>query len=86
MPQWWCILGFVGAPLTDFDGALDDHGAVGLVGDAIDLLQVVRVRDDLVVADDVLCGMRGQPQVSLSSSSKGGSASPRDAVPTAYSP
>jgi len=41
-------------PLTDFDGALDDHGAVSLVGDAINLLQVVRVRDDLVVADNVL--------------------------------
>lgn len=42
------------AQLTDFDGALSDHGAVGLVDDAIDLLEVVRVRDDLVVGDNVL--------------------------------
>lgn len=39
---------------TDFDGALGDHGAVGLIDDAVDLLEVVRVRDDLVAADDVL--------------------------------
>lgn len=39
---------------TNLDGALGDHGAVGLEDDAIDLLQVVRVRDDLVVGEDVL--------------------------------
>lgn len=39
---------------TDLDGALDDHGAVDLVDDAINLLQIVRVRDDLVVGDDIL--------------------------------
>jgi hypothetical protein len=43
-----------GAARTDRDGALDDHGAIGLVDDAIDLLQVVRVPDDLVSGDDVL--------------------------------
>lgn len=40
--------------LTDFDSTLSDHGAVGLVDDAIDQLEIVRVRDDLVVGEDVL--------------------------------
>jgi hypothetical protein len=31
--------------------------AVGLVGNAVDLLEVVRVGDDLVVGDDVLRGV-----------------------------
>jgi hypothetical protein len=33
-----------------------DLPAVGLVGNAVDLLDVVRVGDDLVVGDDVLQG------------------------------
>ena len=41
------------------DGALGDHGAVGLVDDAVDLLEVIRVRDDLVVGDDVLSTFAG---------------------------
>jgi hypothetical protein len=41
---------------TDLDGALGDHGAVNLVDDTVDLGHVVRVRDDLVIADDVLDG------------------------------
>jgi hypothetical protein len=40
--------------LTDLDATLGDHGAVGLVNDTIDLLQVVRVRDDLVVGENIL--------------------------------
>jgi len=43
-----------GGSRTDLDGALDDHGAVGLIDDAIDLLQVIGVRDDLVSGDDIL--------------------------------
>ena len=40
---------------VDLDGALLNHGAVGLIGDAIaDLSEVVRVRDDLVAGDDIL--------------------------------
>lgn len=39
---------------TNIDAALGDHGAVGLVHDAADLLEVIRVREDLVVGDDVL--------------------------------
>ena len=39
---------------TNLDGALNDHGAVGLVDNAVDLLEVVRVRDDLVTGDNVL--------------------------------
>lgn len=39
---------------TDVDGALSDHGAVGLVNDAIDLLEVVGVGDDLVTGEDIL--------------------------------
>lgn len=31
-----------------------DHLAVGLVGDAVDLLEVVRVGDDLVIGEDIL--------------------------------
>jgi len=37
-----------------------DLGAVGLVDDAVDFLEVVRVRDQLVVGDDVLRCIRGQ--------------------------
>lgn len=44
---------------TDSDGALSDHGAVGLVDDAADLLEVVRVGDDLVVGDEVLFKFAG---------------------------
>ena len=39
---------------TDLDAALGDHGAVGLVDDTVDLGEVVRVRDDLIAADNVL--------------------------------
>ena len=39
---------------TDFNSALSDHGAVGLIDDAVNLLEVVRIRDDLVAGDDVL--------------------------------
>lgn len=39
---------------TDVDSALSDHGAVGLVNDAIDLLEVVGVGDDLVTGEDIL--------------------------------
>ena len=43
---------------TDFDTTLGDHGAVGLIDNVVDELQIVRVRDDLVVGDDVLrCGV-----------------------------
>lgn len=44
---------------TDVDGALSDHGAVGLVDDAINLLEIVRVGDDLVVGDEVLFKFAG---------------------------
>ena len=44
--------------LTDLNVALGDHGAVGLVDDPVDLLQVVRVRDHLVVGDNVLWGTK----------------------------
>jgi len=40
---------------TDFDSAKSDHGAVDFVDGAIDLLQIIGVRDDLVAGDDVLC-------------------------------
>jgi len=43
---------------TDVDGLLRDHGAVGLVDDAIDLLEVVRVGDDLVTGEDILFARR----------------------------
>jgi hypothetical protein len=39
---------------TDVDGANGDHGAVGLVEEAIGFLQVVRIREDLVADEDVL--------------------------------
>jgi hypothetical protein len=39
---------------TNFDTTLLDHGAVGLVDDTIDLLEVVGVRDELVIVDDIL--------------------------------
>lgn len=40
--------------LTNGDTALLDHGTVSLVDDPVDLLEVVRVRDHLVVGDDIL--------------------------------
>ncbi len=42
---------------TDVDGAEGDHGAVDLIDDAVDLLKVVRVRDDLVIGEDVLAAV-----------------------------
>lgn len=36
------------------DSTLGDHGAVGLVNDAIDLLEVIGVGDDLVTSEDIL--------------------------------
>lgn len=39
---------------TDVDSANGDHGAVGLVEEAIGFLQVVRIREDLVADEDVL--------------------------------
>lgn len=39
---------------TDLDTLDGDHGTVGLVEDIINLLQVVRVRDELVAGDDIL--------------------------------
>lgn len=44
---------------TDVDGALSDHGAVGLVDDVVDQLEVKRVRDDLVVGKKVLLKFAG---------------------------
>ena len=59
------LLGVIGLLLTALGGSVGagveglttdgDLGAVGLVDDAVDLLEVVRVRDELVAADDVLC-------------------------------
>lgn len=40
--------------LTDIDGALSDHSTISLIDNAIDFLQIVRVRDDLVVSEKVL--------------------------------
>lgn len=39
---------------TDNNGALGDHGAVSLVDDVVDGLEVVRIRDDLVIGEDIL--------------------------------
>lgn len=44
---------------TDMDGALGDHGTVGFVDDSVDLLEVIRVGDDLVAGEDVLFGRGG---------------------------
>jgi hypothetical protein len=61
-----------GSVRTDGDGTLGNHGAVGLVDDAIDLLEVIRVRDDLVVGDEVLYkNLRGQFWLFFSSSPNG---------------
>lgn len=45
---------FVVGRRTDLDGTLDNHGAIHLVGDAVDLLHVEGVRDDLIVGEGVL--------------------------------
>ena len=39
---------------TDDNGTLGDHGAVSLVDNVVDELEIVRVRDDLVIGEDVL--------------------------------
>ena len=39
---------------TDFDGTEGDHGTVDFVDGTIDLLQIVRVGDDLVTGDNIL--------------------------------
>jgi hypothetical protein len=39
---------------TDFDGAQGNHGTVDLVNGAIDLLQIVGVRDNLITSEDIL--------------------------------
>lgn len=51
--------------LTDVDGADGDHGTVGLVEEAMRLLQVVRVGDDLVADEDVLFDGGVQPRFSF---------------------
>ena len=58
------LLGVVGLLLTTLGGSVGasveglttdgDLAAVGLVGDTVNLLEVVRVRDELVTRDDVL--------------------------------
>ena len=47
---------------TDIDGLLGDHGTVCFVDDAVDLLQVVGVGDDLVIGEDILCDFTGLAQ------------------------
>ena len=39
---------------TDFDGTEGNHGTVDFVDGTIDLLQIVRVGDDLVTGDNIL--------------------------------
>lgn len=39
---------------TDIDATLLDHGAVRLENDAVNFLELERVRDHLVAGDDVL--------------------------------
>jgi hypothetical protein len=41
-------------PRTNVDTALLDHGTIGLVDDAIDLLEIVGVGDELIVSEDIL--------------------------------
>lgn len=55
---------------TDGDGALSDHGAVGLVDDVINLLEIVRVGDDLVVGDEVLFKFAGSEPFFLAGHTK----------------
>ena len=54
---------------TSIEGLTTDSdlGAVGLVDNAVDLLEVVRVRDELVVGDDVLLYTRSVTVLSPSS-------------------
>lgn len=39
---------------TDFDRTEGNHGAIDFVYDTVDLLDIVRVRHDLITGDDVL--------------------------------
>lgn len=41
-------------PRTNADSTLLDHGTVGLVDDAIDLLEIVGVGEELVTGEDIL--------------------------------
>ena len=40
--------------LTDFDGTEGDHGTVDFIDNAINLFQIVGVRDDLVTGNHIL--------------------------------
>lgn len=55
---------------TNFDSTLSDHGAVGLVDNVIDELEVVRVRDDLVLGDDILLNNCGVSQSAMAGQSR----------------
>jgi hypothetical protein len=59
--------------LTDLNSAFRDHGTVGLVDDSVNLLEVVRVRDHLVVGDAVLsmAGSARSPGFALRSCERG---------------
>lgn len=46
----WVVRANEGQLLTDTDGADLDHGTVGLVHGAIDLLEVERVGDELIAS------------------------------------
>ena len=52
---------------TNFDTALGDHSTVGLVHDIVDELRLERVRQELVLRDDILWErkVRGQPNLPL---------------------
>ena len=39
---------------TNLDSANSDHAAVDLIDDTVNLLQVVRVGDDLISSDNIL--------------------------------
>ena len=39
---------------TDFDGAEGDHGTIDFINGAVNLLQIVRVRDNLITSDNIL--------------------------------
>jgi hypothetical protein len=53
-PSAWSTISRDGGIRTDFDGAQGNHGTVDLVNGAIDLLQIVGVRDNLITSEDIL--------------------------------
>jgi hypothetical protein len=44
----------MGRRLTDFDGAKSDHSTITFIDSPVDLLQIIRIGDNLITCDNIL--------------------------------